>query len=114
MSEPTEVAYRCGHASTFNIEITDADRKQMAGMDCPRCRRSGKAFPTVHGQRRKLGDKEIEDFESHGGLTKREYFAAAAMTGILANPNNLVQVGRGAVECADELIEALKKMETLK
>lgn len=46
------------------------------------------------------------------GLTKREYFAALALQGLLANPENLKlgrRVSRIAVEYADNLIEELNK-----
>lgn len=47
------------------------------------------------------------------GLTKREYFAAMAMQGILAANNksnvNLTHVGEASVMAADELINALNK-----
>lgn len=54
--------------------------------------------------------------KSHGGLTKREYFAAMALQGILANSGNHVD-GMGdeeahtkrAVGYSDALIEALNK-----
>jgi hypothetical protein len=44
------------------------------------------------------------------GLTKREYFAAMAMQGILANnPSNVFKVVKDAVETADILIAELNK-----
>jgi hypothetical protein len=46
------------------------------------------------------------------GLTKREYFAAMAMQGMLANTNingNLSDFANEAVRHADALIEALNK-----
>jgi hypothetical protein len=45
-----------------------------------------------------------------GGLTKREYFAAIAMQGLLSNyhnNNNPYYSARDAVNFADELIKAL-------
>jgi hypothetical protein len=42
------------------------------------------------------------------GLTKREYFAAMAMQGLLANPN-ISCVTSDAVLYADKLIEALNE-----
>lgn len=46
-----------------------------------------------------------------GGLTKREYFAAMAMQGILANTENsyrsLKSIANSSVEIANELIKAL-------
>ena len=46
------------------------------------------------------------------GLTKREYFAALAMQGILSGKIqiNSMFVADYSVECADELIEALNKI----
>lgn len=46
----------------------------------------------------------------HEGLTKREYFAAMAMQGILANPNNRMSPrvsAETAVLAANELINQL-------
>lgn len=48
-----------------------------------------------------------------GGLTKREYFAAIALQGILSN--NSISISKGsselAVTLADQLISALNKKE---
>jgi cyanate lyase len=46
------------------------------------------------------------------GLTKREYFAAMALQGLLANNNNYVYSVISAVEFADDLIEELSKTKT--
>lgn len=45
------------------------------------------------------------------GLTKREYFAAMAMQGILSNPFKMTsdKIVSDSVECADALIEELNK-----
>jgi molybdopterin biosynthesis enzyme len=44
------------------------------------------------------------------GLTKREYFAAMALQGYLANnPSNVFKVVKDAVETADILIAELNK-----
>lgn len=46
------------------------------------------------------------------GLTKREYFAAVAMQGLLACPNNVnmaQDIAKGAVIVADQLIIELNK-----
>ena len=43
------------------------------------------------------------------GLSKREYFAAMAMQGLLANPLHVGGVAISAVAVADALIEALNK-----
>jgi hypothetical protein len=50
------------------------------------------------------------------GLTKREYFAAMAMQGIIGNKDGLdIKIERiveGAVDTADALIEELNKTKT--
>jgi hypothetical protein len=43
------------------------------------------------------------------GLTKREYFAAMALQGLLGNNNNYVYSVISAVEFADDLINELNK-----
>jgi len=45
----------------------------------------------------------------HPGLTKREYFAAKALQGLLADPTTMISktVAEDAVRMADHLIEAL-------
>lgn len=46
------------------------------------------------------------------GLTKREYFAAMAMQGLLACPNNVnmaQDIAKGAIIMADQLIIELNK-----
>ena len=44
------------------------------------------------------------------GLTKREYFAAMALQGLLANDSELItSKARDAVQAADALIEILNK-----
>ena len=49
------------------------------------------------------------DVKSIGGLTKREYFAAAALQGFLANGWNAPkEIAERAVEFADALILALE------
>ena len=60
------------------------------------------AFP---GDENKYFDPEL-------GLTKREYFAAAALQGLLANPNRVRsfdEYGPSAVLAADFLIDALNR-----
>lgn len=55
---------------------------------------------------------EQSHFDSNGGLTKREHFAAMALQGLLANSNSQGGVddyARGAVNFADALIEELNK-----
>lgn len=53
-----------------------------------------------------------EDYIIDGGLTKREYFAAMALQGLLSNNNNYVYSVISAVEFADDLIEELSKTKT--
>jgi hypothetical protein len=45
----------------------------------------------------------------HQGLTKREYFAAKALQGLLADPTTIISktVAEDAVKLADHLIQAL-------
>jgi hypothetical protein len=51
--------------------------------------------------------------ETEYGLTKREYFSAKALQGILAGPNNMTTFDSAdtAVKCADQLIKALNEIE---
>lgn len=67
-------------------------------------RRPEHAFPTALSS---------ADYPQHSGLSKREYFAAAALQGILAtdkpHPSGVWTIAREAVEAADALIEALEK-----
>lgn len=61
-----------------------------------------------------------EDDQAYKGITKREYFAAMAMQGLLVNyTNNNDSVNDGwpyvsekAIVCADALINELNKTET--
>ena len=48
------------------------------------------------------------------GLTKREYFAAAAIQGLCADPSmrEVDKIAKLAVEAADALIVALKEVES--
>lgn len=51
-----------------------------------------------------------ENYIIDGGLTKREYFAAMALQGLLANDSGLItSKARDAVKAADALIEELNK-----
>ena len=56
-----------------------------------------------------------EHYSSFRGLTKREYFAAMAMHGILSNPESKLSLVKNVVEssvfCADELIKELNKQK---
>ncbi len=72
---------------------------------------SGPAFGSAKVTRLRSG--EIIGQEFSPGLTKREYFAAIAMQGVLANAHaytdgsgdRLIEV---ALECADALLAALE------
>ena len=61
------------------------------------------------------GDSPINTIEYNNnyistGLTKREYFAAMALQGLLANDSGLItSKARDAVQAADLLIEELNK-----
>ena len=61
------------------------------------------------------GDSPINTIEYNNnyistGLTKREYFAAMALQGLLANDSGLItSKARDAVKAADALIEELNK-----
>ena len=61
------------------------------------------------------GDSPINTIEYNNnyistGLTKREYFAAMAMQGLLANDSGLItSKARDAVKAAEALIEILNK-----
>lgn len=63
-------------------------------------------------------DSSGEHFLKHGGLSKREYFAALALQGILSNPSleadeyNANLNAYLAIEAADELIHGLNKTDT--
>jgi hypothetical protein len=63
--------------------------------------------PNVNAFPRMFGNDAPKD-----GLTKREYFAAMAMQGLLACPNNVnmaQDIVKGAVIMADQLIIELNK-----
>ena len=59
----------------------------------------------------------VYDGIAYAGLTKREYFAAKALQGLLANPNvegqkpalSQATIAERAVGCADALIDALNE-----
>jgi hypothetical protein len=53
--------------------------------------------------------KPISSLYHTTGLTKREYFAAMALQGLLGNNNNYVYSVISAVEFADDLINELNK-----
>lgn len=55
-------------------------------------------------------DYEVPELHTHEpGLTKREYFAALAMQGLLSNPVVMGNLAEMAVEHADALINELNK-----
>lgn len=66
------------------------------------------AFPT-----HEVWEEDKSDIKwISGGLTKREYFAAMAMQGMLANmgiPNIREKLTKAIVDCADALIKELEK-----
>jgi len=51
--------------------------------------------------------------KTYHGLYTKEFFAAVAMHGILANPTRIPQntttLAKSAVDCAEDLIDELKK-----
>ena len=61
----------------------------------------------------RFGEHHYGDVTSSGGLTKREYFAAMALSGMVANYDRLQDgdnsVAVDAVRLADRLIEALNQ-----
>lgn len=46
------------------------------------------------------------------GMTKREYFAAMAMQGILANPNRINKLNYAAEESVNEADALIRKLES--
>jgi len=73
------------------------------------------AYPTKRVERVRIGETEggyaIEAV--HHGLTKREYFAALAMQGLLADPEIVgkpEQYAKDAVTFADALLAELEKL----
>jgi hypothetical protein len=67
-----------------------------------RTKAKGPAFPLISD----------DGYIINAGLTKREYFAAMALQGLLANNNNYKYSVISAVEFADDLIEELSKTKT--
>lgn len=66
-----------------------------------------KTAPNVNAFPRMFGNDAPKD-----GLTKREYFAAVALQGLLACPNNVnmaQDIAKGAIIMADQLIIELNK-----
>jgi hypothetical protein len=67
-----------------------------------RTKAKGPAFPLISD----------DGYIINAGLTKREYFAAMALQGLLSNNNNYMYSVKSAVEFADDLIEELSKTKT--
>lgn len=77
-----------------------------------------------HNEYRVVSEKDSREgmlLSSYLGLTKREYFAAMAMQGLLVNFNahgyygnsdHHPCVGHIAVQCADELLKAIENENT--
>ena len=68
--------------------------------------------PRISTQLDESSERLVPVVSSHGGLTKREYFAAMAMQGLLATGTyhtNFEDAPSDARRYADELIEALNK-----
>jgi hypothetical protein len=57
------------------------------------------------------GTDETPIYACKCGLTKREFFAAKAMQGLLADPDltKFKEITYWAVQCADDLLEELSK-----
>ena len=63
------------------------------------------------------GDGSSQEPAAQDGLTKREYFAAAVLAGLLSGTNKYDtprQAAAHAVVCADALIAALNAIDTPK
>ena len=69
-----------------------------------------KKIETIKKTQTKKGVQTISYYYIANSLTKREYFAAMAMQGLLANDSSLItSKARDAVKSADLLIEELNK-----
>lgn len=71
------------------------------------------AFPEIKSDSHDPENYNVTNVWSEGGLTKREYFAASIMTGLVSvneigDPNSTAFL---AVEFADALIEELERTE---
>lgn len=67
----------------------------------------GSAFP-IPGGRRQIGGAMMQD-PTTPGIIARDYFAAAALTGILSAPNSGTDVVELAFSYADAMIGQRKK-----
>jgi hypothetical protein len=69
-----------------------------------------KANDPIHNVINSKKDYSDDNIYKSNGLTKREYFAAMALQGLLANDSALItSKARDAVQAADALIEILNK-----
>lgn len=69
-----------------------------------------KKIETIKKTQTKKGVQTISYYYIANSLTKREYFAAMALQGLLANDSGLItSKARDAVKAADALIEELNK-----
>lgn len=69
-----------------------------------------KDMKTPHNGEQKVG---CIDGDPYSGLTKREYFAAMAMQGLIANkPNSPTVLSMDAIAYADALLKRLDKEAT--
>ena len=69
-----------------------------------------KKIETIKKTQTKKGVQTISYYYIANSLTKREYFAAKALQGLLANDSGLItSKARDAVKAADALIEELNK-----
>lgn len=69
-----------------------------------------KKIETIKKTQTKKGVQTISYYYIANSLTKREYFAAKALQGLLANDSSLItNKARDAVKAADALIEELNK-----
>lgn len=71
-----------------------------------------------HTYEEEVGDYGMKQQQVYNGLSKREYFAAMAMQGILSDqtyvrPNSTEEVSRCAVAMADALIAELNKISKI-
>ncbi len=72
-----------------------------------------KKIETIKKTQTKKGVQTVSYYYIANGLTKREYFAAIALQGLLANDSALITSKViDAVKAADALIEELSKKKT--
>jgi len=71
-----------------------------------------KAFDSAQKNGSSPVNMQIDQFVCDAGLTKREYFAAMALQGILANKGRISEEGTEAIKAvglADDLLYALER-----